>query len=124
MTNTLTARAHDAPSDIDEIFEGLRELMATIERKGGKHDSATILIAAAIDAGFNTGRRIIGTLTHLGFDRAHVGIILKKGLGSDAAKHNWRRDVDGTYHNLPGALTISAAHLDVSHLLKGETAAS
>ena len=80
-------------ADNAAMFRGLRELMHACGTN--KHDKVDILITALIDKGINTGPRIIGAAIRLDFDRAHVAILLKGGIGL-----RWTRDSDGVYHNL------------------------
>ena len=77
------------------IFLRFRQPIHSFCKTANSHDRVTILIAACIDAGINTGSRIIGVAVRLGFNSQHAGIILSAGVGL-----NWNRDEDGHYSNL------------------------
>ncbi|MBA3510450.1 hypothetical protein [Sphingomonas sp.] len=87
-------------------LDRLRELQA--DCGDNKHDQATALIAACILEGLNTAGQIVGALTTLGMNPAHVRIMLKEGTGGDPARHHWRRDEEGRYHLLEAAHDLAA----------------
>ena len=75
------------------MFRSLRDLM---DKCGSnKHDMVDVLINALIDHGINTRACIIGAAGQLDFDRGHVAIRLKGGIGV-----RWTKDSDDIYHNL------------------------
>jgi hypothetical protein len=84
-------------TETDKFFIGLRALIRTCEPTVNKHDLVTVAITACIWEGFNTRRRIVGALTHLGFDYRHVCILLNDGTGSDPERHRWHCDDQGVY---------------------------
>jgi hypothetical protein len=88
MTNTPTDR---------DLFDGFRQLMAECGPTVNKHDLVNVLISACIDQGLNTGPRIVGALDALGFNRRHVGMLLKEGRGEEAERHTWKRNQQGQY---------------------------
>ncbi|WP_174273710.1 hypothetical protein [Sphingomonas bacterium] len=81
------------PDQNAEFFRGLRAL----KRASGsnKHEQATNLIHALLDARINTRRRIVGALRELEFNHQHVVITLKAGLRAG----NWSCDDDGYYRS-------------------------
>lgn len=92
-------RQRDNDADA-ETFRELRALKA--ETRGMGHDRVIVLIAACILHGWNEGRRIIGALGQIGFDKKYVAIILRTNTGDDPARHLWKRNSDYTYSVHPG----------------------
>ncbi len=84
----------DAPEEVvNALFRDFRDLMQACGTN--KNDKADVLITALIDAGINTGPRIIGAAKRLDLDGQHAGIRLKEGIGQ-----RWSRDRYGKYRNL------------------------
>lgn len=80
------------------LFEGLRRLDHELAGDGvNKHDRCIALIMACIPGGIDTGKRIVGALAHLGYDRRHVAIMLMQGVGKNPALHRWFIGEDGRY---------------------------
>ena len=79
------------------MFERLQRLIDHNGKKPNKHDLAIVLITACISEGVNTGPKIIGVLTHLGFNNKHVAMILKAEAGTNPELHRWRKTQDGHY---------------------------
>lgn len=75
-------------------LEVLRDVCIQIDCD--KHDQVQILVAACIDEGINTGPGIIAKLADIGFDKDHVGIVLRTNL-----KRLWQRDGERFYTALP-----------------------
>lgn len=82
------------PEEVNALFGRLRQLMEVC-RVVNKNDRLNVLIAACIDEGINTGRRIVGVAKRLDFDVTHARISLNKGIDD-----KWSRDENGTYRNL------------------------
>lgn len=83
-----------APEEVNALFGRLRQLMKVC-RFVNNNDRLNVLIAACIDEGINTGRRIVGVANRLDFDVTHARISLNKGIDD-----KWSRDENGTYRNL------------------------
>lgn len=99
-------RQRDNDADA-ETFRELRALKA--ETRGMGHDRVIVLIAACILHGWNEGRRIIGALGQIGFDKKYVAIILRTNTGDDPDRYFWKRDADGIYSIHPGLLETEPA---------------
>jgi hypothetical protein len=76
------------------IFGELREMIAACGPDANKGDVVHILIIACIEVGMNTRARIVGALRTLGFNYAHVNIILNNETG---LYRSWQRSDDGSY---------------------------
>jgi hypothetical protein len=81
-------------ADYDALL-GIREMLDGCE--ANQNERAIVAITALIEAGFNTGPRIVGAAKWLGFDPAHAGAVLKKSTGPNSARHWWKRCIDGIY---------------------------
>lgn len=84
-------------AESDAIFERLRDMKSRLRRGCNKNDRCIALITVCIGEGFDKRRRIVGALTHLGFDRAHVILMLKEGQGPSPIQHRWMLGDDGRY---------------------------
>lgn len=85
---------HEDPAiDITAAFRALRALIKDCGRETSRHDVATVVIKACIELGFTSGKRILGVLVRLGFDKAHAGIVLSRGTVAGL----WLRSDDGVY---------------------------
>lgn len=88
----------EADIDTDAIILRLRDLdEALMARKLNKHERANMLISSCIDEGVDSGSRIVGLLRELGFDRQHVGMLLKGGIQRHPEWPNWGRTDAGAY---------------------------
>ena len=88
--------------DIDTLLRSLRDLDRQLISAGmKKHDRAHALINASISEGVDTGTRIIGVLTKLGFDKRHAGIMLKAGRQRAPEWPHWGCKDDGKYYAPP-----------------------
>jgi len=76
-------------------FEGLRQLLGACGPDTNRHDRLTVLIAACIDAGFDTESGIIVAARAHGFKAGHAAILLREGIGI-----HWRSDGGGRYRNI------------------------
>lgn len=85
------------PSDINAVFRRLRALDADCGPDANQYDRVIVLIAACIEEGLTEGKRIVGAIARLDFDKKFVGIQLSKNVGNDPARHLWRKLDDGTY---------------------------
>ena len=85
------------PGDINAVFRRLRALDADCGPNANQYDRVIVLIAACIEEGLTEGKRIVGVIAQIGFDRQFVGIVLTKNAGNDSARHLWRKLDDGTY---------------------------
>lgn len=93
-------------ADINAVFSSLRGLdQVLLDGKVNTNDRAIMLISACIAEGFDTANRIVGVLGRLGFNRRHVGLMLKHGLQRTPEWPNWGRHYDGTYFVPDRALT-------------------
>ncbi len=81
----------------DELFDGMRGMIAGFSPDINKHDQVHVLIIACIDRGLNTGVRIVRALKALGYNARHVGMLLKAGAGVNPERHTWRCDSEGCY---------------------------
>lgn len=86
----------------DEMFNRLRALKSGL-RSEPQDMQVTTLIAACLAEGVHEGRRIVGIVSHLGYNRDYVGIQLKGRLGNNPARHDWQKDANGLYQPLPGS---------------------
>lgn len=96
---SLPAKSTVSTSDVNAIFERLRQLDRKCGSTANRHDRATVLICACIEEGMDDSPRIIGALRSLGFNPRHVGKLLRDGTGNDPRRHWWHRDHAGTYRN-------------------------
>ncbi len=62
-----------------------------------KPDQVITLITACIESGIVAGPMIVSTLAELGYDARHVGIILNRNSGPNAALRDWYRADNGDY---------------------------
>ena len=83
----------DPAIDITAAFRALRVLIKDCGSGTSQHDKAIVVITACIELGFTSGKRIIGALVTLGFDKAHAGIVLSQGLKVGL----WLRSEEFTY---------------------------
>lgn len=94
----MAASTNLSSSDLNELFERLIGLDKCLESAGSnKHDRAHLLINACILGGIVSGTKIVGVLVKLGFDRRHVGVVLKAGTQVRPEWPEWGRRPDGTY---------------------------
>ena len=91
------------PDEITLAFRSARAALADLPRGTSKHVRATVAIGACILHGMTSGRRIVGALVKLGFDKQHAGIVLDKATGPVPRQHEWYKDEGGNYqlHDLP-----------------------
>jgi uncharacterized protein YoaH (UPF0181 family) len=61
-----------------------------------EHQKAVTLIQACIGEGIRSGSEIISLLSDLGYDKGHIGIMLKRNRQGTVDKL-WIRDDDGLY---------------------------
>lgn len=66
-----------------------------------KHDKAIALIRACIGEGIRSGSEIIARLSELGYNKSHIGLMLKHNRQGTVDKL-WIRDDDGLYHLTKG----------------------
>lgn len=101
------------PTDLsdEEVRTIFRRLRALLAKSGdlNQHELAILLIGACIMEGFNTGKRIIGALEKLGFNKQHVGMMLRNGSGEDPERYYWRRTPLGTYEMLEAPAPLPTA---------------
>lgn len=81
----------------EDVLSRLRELQASLTDSDNKHGQAVTLIRACLIEGINTGSAIIATLTELGYDAKHAGIMLNKHCGNDPKAYHWAKLTDDTY---------------------------
>lgn len=81
------------------LFEELRALQRNCG-DADKNDQAIVLIHGCIAIGWDSRKRVVGALRHLGFNYRHVAIILDRGTGDSAEQHRWRVDGDGRYSSI------------------------
>lgn len=86
-----------SPEEVDAIFRRLRTLKKDLRPHVDSHLLAIEMIKAIISEGWNTGPRIVGTMTQLGFNKKHAGSTLGKNRGNNPERHYWRREEDGHY---------------------------
>ena len=95
----MTHTSNLSSSEFNTLFASLRDLDKCLVTEGcHKHDRVQVLINACIAGGVNTGTKIVGVLVILGFDRKHVGIVIKAGTQRAPEWPNWGRGADGTYY--------------------------
>ena len=94
---TIALEKHMPADEWQKFMAGLRELDAACGTN--KHDRATALICACIDAGINTGGHIIAVLRSLDFNPRHVGTLLHHNTGDNPKRFQWTRDPSGAYCN-------------------------
>lgn len=88
--------SRDAPAtEVDAIFQRLRQLKASCAGKTNSDDRVAMLIAACIDEGMDTDARIIGAIKRLGFERQRAVTVLRGGVGQ-----LWEPTEDGRFRNL------------------------
>jgi hypothetical protein len=87
------------PNDI-ALFKRLRDLMAECEPHSNRHELAIVLISACITEGLDRGPRITGALQALGFNKQHIGMVLRQETGDNLARHHWQRVPGGRYRLL------------------------
>jgi hypothetical protein len=104
---------NDTVEEIAAIFRRLRTLLYDLEEVKSDHDKAIVMIVACIDQGLNTGPRITGALERLGFNKRHIGIILKQETGNDPARHRWMRSAEGIYELHPESAGVDPAEITV-----------
>lgn len=80
----------------DNLYEEMKDLIASCGSEANKHDLAIVTIEACIDNGVNTKSHLIGILQHVGLDRGHLAITLEV----ETASRRWRC-VEGVYHVNP-----------------------
>ena len=97
----------------DTFFRRLRQLWFDCGEGVSKHEEARVLIRACMEEGLVNGKRIVGVLAHLGFDRRHAGLTLGSLCGSNPARHDWWRDENGRYHLHPDPVNVEAAEIIV-----------
>ncbi|MAN13155.1 MAG: hypothetical protein CL945_00265 [Dinoroseobacter sp.] len=98
----MTVTCTPVVPDIDTLLRSLRDLDRHLISAGmKKHDRAHALINASISEGVETGTRIVSVLAKLGFDKRHVGIMLKTGLQTMPEWPNWGCNDDGKYYAPP-----------------------
>lgn len=85
------------PGDINAIFRRLRALEEDCGPDAKQYDRVIVLIAACIEEGLTEGKRIVGAIARLNFDKQFVGMQLVKNAGNDPTRHHWRKLGDGTY---------------------------
>lgn len=92
-----------SPDEVDAIFRRLRTLKKALRPHVDSNLLAIEMIKAIISEGWDTGPRIVGTMTQLGFNQKHAGSTLGKNRGSNPERHYWRREEDGHYvvHDAP-----------------------
>lgn len=83
----------DPAIDITAAFRALRVLIKACGSETSRHDKAIVVIKACIELGFTSGKRIIGALAKLDFDKAHAGIVLSQGLKAGL----WLRNEEFVY---------------------------
>lgn len=93
------------------FFEGLRALWRECGHDTNKNDQARILIIACIDGDVRKGKRIVGILSHIGFNSQHIGATLKNLCGSNPDMHDWWKDDDGHYQLHQNATQLEAASI-------------
>ena len=82
--------------EVDRFVPHLRVLIETCGPN--KHDQAIAAITALIEEGVTGRRDIIRILVRLGFNRAHIIILLDQCTGNDPVANYWRQDADGQLH--------------------------
>ena len=87
-----------AQDETAAVFRRLRKLKRALGPKANKNDVAFTLIEACIFEGWNTFRRIVGTLECLDLNPHHVVAILNEGAGSGPNGNRWWSDSDRQYH--------------------------
>lgn len=83
-----------------ELFRRLRRLKDS--SGSNKNDQVIVLIEGCISEGLNQGKRITGAVASLGFNKRHVGKLLREKTGKDPKRHRWTVDEAGFY-TLTGA---------------------
>lgn len=95
----MTVTSNPVEPDINTLSRSLRDLDRQLISAGmKKHDRVHALINATISGGVDTGTRIVRVLAKLGFDKRHVGIMLKTGLQTMPEWPNWGCNDDGKYY--------------------------
>lgn len=120
MIQTTTQSDVTNPTDplatkelIDAFFRRLRQLWLDCGEGMSKHEQARVLIRACIEEGLVNGKRIVGVLARIGFDRRHAGLTLGSLCGSNPALHDWWRDETGCYRLHPDPVNVEAAEIVV-----------
>lgn len=85
------------PDDITATFRRLRALDAACGPDANNYDRVVVLISACIEEGITEGKRIVGAVARLQFNKRFVGMVLTKNAGNDPGRHHWKRLSDGTY---------------------------
>lgn len=76
----------------------LADLRDVLQETCNKHDQVICLIQACIDEGVDTRKGLVDELTSLGYNRAHVIVILNEQAGVNPERCRWWRDEPGRYH--------------------------
>ena len=79
-------------------FNAIRRLdEELIETVPNQNDRVDMLINAIIAEGVTTEGRIIGAISHLGYNNRHVAVRLKNGVMRTPEFPQWGRDAAGQY---------------------------
>lgn len=100
MNTTITPKPHDpfaTKETTHAFFQRLETLLHDCGANSSKHDKARVVIAASIDEGIVSGKRLVGILANVGFDRKHAGKTLHELCGPDPDRHDWWTDDKGEY---------------------------
>lgn len=97
ITPSESGRCTLTRDEVAEVYQRLRALKKALRPHMDKNLLAIEMIKAIISEGWDTGRRINGTMEQLGFDEVHARTILGKNRGNNPAVHYWRREEDGRY---------------------------
>ena len=114
MNTITTATPHDpfaTKETTHAFFQRLEKLRYDCGPRTSKHDQARVLIAACIDEGIVSRRRLIGILAQLKFDRRHAGKTLHEFCGPDPDRHDWWSDEAGNYRLHPDPAHEAASNI-------------